>query len=179
MPNSSITARERLACDYRAGAIAPGRHLPPCWNEPTRQITAHRLSLGREPRFFSRREFATLQALCARLQPGLSPAQVAAQIDEGLRWGNGDPRRHADLPPQDEAWCAGLGAIEAEALDAYGLSFAELDPSEQDRLIGQLAAGDRRHTAWGAMPPALFFRERVQRDIRQACDWQFSAARAV
>ena len=159
-----------------AGSRFPGYDVlakwdSPSWNEPTRQVIARRLAIRDEPQFFSPAEWATLQAVCARIVP--QPADraaipVAGLVDHKLQSGQGNGYRDARLPELRAAWLCGLKALEAEARRAQGRSFDRLEPQQQDALLGQAEAGKLGHPAWGRMPPGLFFKECLLRDIVQA-----------
>ncbi|MBL8666272.1 MAG: gluconate 2-dehydrogenase subunit 3 family protein [Rhodospirillales bacterium] len=143
----------------------------PSWNEPTRRVIGRRLAIRDEPQFFSRGEWATLQAICARIVPQRAdrPAiPVAGLVDHKLRSGHGDGYRDARLPELREAWRRGLKALEAEAVRAHGRSFNRLGPEQQDALLRQAEAGKLSHPAWSGMPPHLFFKACLLRDIVQA-----------
>ncbi len=143
----------------------------PSWNEPTRRVIARRLAIRDEPQFFSWGEWATLQAICARIvpQPAGRPAiPVAGLVDHKLQSGHGDGYRDARLPDLREAWRCGLKALDAEAARAHGRSFCRLEPEQQDALLRQAEAGKLSHPAWSGMPPHLFFKACLLRDIVQA-----------
>jgi len=141
------------------------------WNAKTRQVIESRLSVPREPRFFNRTEWATLQALCARIlpQPDNRPAiPLAAYVDQRLLEGRGDGYRFAAMPNERDAWRRGLAAFNAEAQAGFGKLFHELAIADQDALIGQLQKGELSDPAWGDMPQKTFFSHRLIPDITHA-----------
>ena len=77
--------------------------------------------------------FRTLRAVLDRVLPqsAIDLAQLVAQA-----MGTGDGWRFADLPPDAEAYRAGLAAID----EAAG-GFAALDDAAQDALLTEVAAG--------------------------------------
>jgi hypothetical protein len=140
----------------------------PSWNETTRRVVDRRLAIPREPRFFSAEEWETLCALCRRILPqpkDRAPVPLPAYVDEKLHAGRGNGYRPAGLPPQAEAWRAGLAALDASAKQAVGKRFHELDPAIQDDLIRRMEGGELTGKAWRGMSSQLFFKWRVLPDI--------------
>lgn len=132
----------------------------PSWNEPTRQVVAHRLHHIPERRFFTEREWAVLEAAQARLIPQPDrdePIPITPWIDDRLHRGQGDGYRFENMPPMEEAWRIGLRALDAEAKAMHGQGFAELAPHDQDEVLERVQQGEVRTDAWGAMPPGKFF----------------------
>jgi len=144
----------------------------PSWNEQTRRVIDARLSVPDQPAFLNAREWLTLKAVCERIVPQPAdwpPVPTAALVDRKLQANAGDGYRNTKLPPLREAWRQGLRALEQEALDAHGRAFHALDDAERDALLGRIQRGEATSDAWGGMPPALFFKERLLHDIVQAC----------
>ncbi len=146
----------------------------PSWNAKTREVIDHRLSL-REPQFFDPAEWAAVQAVCARLVPQPVDRQgngeaipVAALVDHKLHADHKDGYRNAKLPRQQEAWRRGLRALDAEARATHGAPFESLDGAQQDALLKSMEAGDLHNPAWGDMPPKLFFKQLLLRDVVRA-----------
>lgn len=147
------------------------KRATPSWNDATRRALDERVAVHPGPRFLDTAAFATLQALCARILPQddrAQPVPLAAYVDEKLALDKRAGFRNAQLPPLRKAWTRGLAALEAEGRAAYGRGFAALDPASQDALIARMAAGDLHDAAWGDMPCALFFAERVMAEIPRA-----------
>ncbi len=143
----------------------------PSWNEQTRRVIDRRLATPREPRFFSPDEFATVEALAARIVPQPSdrpPIPVAALVDAKLLEDKQDGYRGEGMPRPREAWRRGLGALDAEAQAAYGAPFRALAADAQERLIEQMRHGELHGPAWGGMPPRTFCTQRVMSDIVHA-----------
>ncbi len=88
-------------------------------------------------------EFATLRAVVARVVPQRDAARIdlAARIDGVLAAGEGDGWRFALLPPDAQAYQAGLGTLDAAARERHGQGFAQLDGERQDEMLRQVAAG--------------------------------------
>ena len=143
----------------------------PSWNDPTRAVVEARLSVPDEPRYFTEEEWTTLSAVCKRIVPQPSdrpPIPVAALVDSKLHTDARDGYRFAKLPRMQEAWKRGLRALDEEARQAHGIAFHELSAECQDALLRRAERGDLHHPSWGGMPPALFFRARLLRDVVQA-----------
>jgi Gluconate 2-dehydrogenase subunit 3 len=146
------------------------KRASPSWNAQTRRVIDQRMAILPDAHaFFNDEEWATLRSVCARIVPQPAsrahPAPVAAMLDEKLKSNVGDGYRDARLPPQDEAWRRGLGAIEAEARARYDLPFHELDGGRQDEILKDLHADKPRSDAWGDMSPKLFFEKQLLHDI--------------
>ena len=89
-----------------------------------------------EPRFFTQPELRTLRAACARLLPqdDRPPAEridVAAVIDARLAAGDSDGWRPAVLPPDADAYRAGLRWLDENP----GGAFADQLPAAQDARL--------------------------------------------
>jgi hypothetical protein len=141
------------------------------WNEATRQTIDRRLSVPREPRFFSAQEWRTLKAMCERIMPqphDRDPVPLPAYVDQKMAEGKLDGYRYAELPPQGEAWRRGLSALEEESIRAHGHPFDSLSAIQQDDLLHSMQDGKLTHAAWGDMPCKLFFEHRVIPDIIHA-----------
>ncbi|TRX73653.1 gluconate 2-dehydrogenase subunit 3 family protein [Pseudomonas mangiferae] len=143
----------------------------PSWNEPTRRAVDARLALPREPRFFDARQWALLNALCARILPQPAdrpPVPLAAMVDAKVFERQGDGYRDTRLPHLQDAWTRGLAALDAEAEARHQQPFVALSAGQQDALLTAMQQGMLHHPAWGGMPPALFFSERMVHDITGA-----------
>jgi hypothetical protein len=143
----------------------------PSWNEQTRRVIDQRLAIPDEPRFLSREEWHTLVAICARIvpqPPDRPPIPVAALVDHKLHHNAGDGFRNAKLPPLRLAWRTGLAAFDQEARRAHGARFGGLHDSQKDDLLRQAQQGKLHDPTWNGMPPALFFQDRLMRDVLHA-----------
>ena len=161
----------RSGPDRFAGYDVLAKRRTPSWNDASRRVIDARLAAPRDPRFCSPREWRALGALCDRITPqpqGRPPVPVAAIVDEKLAADSGDGFRNVKLPPLQAAWRRGLAALDGEALAAHGREFADLSGAEQDRLLRALQAGKTKTQAWGDMPCALFFSDRILPDIVSA-----------
>ena len=157
--------------DRYPGYDVADKRSTPSWNDATRNALDKRLAVHPGPRFLDAAAFATLQALCDRILPQedrAHPVPLAAYVDDKLWLDKRAGFRNARLPPIRDAWSLGLAALEAEAQSAYSRAYAALDAASQDALIGKMAAGELHDAAWGDMPCALFFTERVMAEIPRA-----------
>ncbi len=145
----------------------------PSWNEQTRRVIDARMAIDPDQHdFFSDEEWPTVQAICRRIAPQPSdrshPAPVAAMVDAKLASGHGDGYRDSRLPRQGEAWRRGVRALDAEVHARSGAKFHELDPKGQDEILKAAQEGKAHSNAWGDMPPAVFFSERLLHDVVSA-----------
>jgi hypothetical protein len=156
-----------VAEPYPGYDVLAKRHTP-SWNEKTRQVIDARLALPRTPRFLTEAEYATVEAIAARIVPQprhRPPIPVAALVDEKLHIGQRDGYRPAHMPREEDAWRRGLAALDAEAEMAYGVPFRDLTPMQQDALLERMEKGELHHPSWGRMSPKSFFSHRMAHDI--------------
>ena len=157
--------------DRYPGYDVMDKQATPSWDGITREVIARRLAVPREPRFFTQAEWETLGALCDRIlpqPPGRPKVPLPAYVDSKITDKHLDGYRHAELPPQGEAWRRGLAALDAEAQAANGGRFHTLAPADQDRLIAAMQEGRLAAPEWGGMPCKPFFEHRVIADITHA-----------
>ena len=151
----------------------------PSWNEQTRDVINRRLALDPDAHeFFTRAEWQTLRALCARIVPAdetARPSPVAATIDVKMRERVSDGYRDARLPPMAQAWRCALAALEQEALSAHGGSYHALPADLQDLMLREMQHGRLHHQAWGDLRSDVFFQHRVLVDVVSAYYAQPSA----
>ena len=103
-----------------------------------------------QPLALAMAEFVTLRAMLSRVVPQKGPAiDLAARIDAGLAVNGGDGWRFADLPPDPDAYRAGLRTLDR----ADGLPFCKLPPSQQDALLHRAASGELGATGPGVLTP--------------------------
>lgn len=143
----------------------------PSWNAKTRAVIEARLAVPRAPNFFTADEFATLEAVAARIVPQPATREavpVAALVDHKLVQDRQDGYREHGMPREREAWRRALAALDAEARTAHGRLFRDLSADAQDALLARIAAGEAHDPAWSGMPPKTFFRHRLLTDIVRA-----------
>lgn len=141
------------------------------WNDPTRQAIDERLSVKDEPVFFTPEDYRILQALCDRILPQAeweTKIPLAAHVDRHLQVHGASGTRYEPMPYDGEAWKIGLAALDAEAREAYGVSFPELWPENADALLTRCQNGELHGAAWGPVPPAMFFKRRILYEIPAA-----------
>jgi hypothetical protein len=137
----------------------------------TRRVIDQRLSLPREPNFFTEDEWLTLSAVCDRIVPQPKhrvPIPVAALIDHKMSIDKTDGYRHYQLPRMQDAWKRGLHALDQEARARYGGRFHIISVAEQNELLGRMQQGELNDPVWGGMPCKVFFSERMVHDIVSA-----------
>ena len=89
-------------------------------------------------------------------------------LDEKLSTNAGDGYRNGRLPPMREAWRRALHAFDAEARGKHGFAFHQLAAPQQVALLTAVQNGQVHDPAWGDLPPALFFTDRLLHDIVSA-----------
>lgn len=162
---------EHARAERYPGYDVLAKRQTPSWNEQTRRVIDERLSIPRQPRFFSAEEFATIGAIAARLVPQPAdrpPVPLAALVDHKLSSGRGDGYRLEGMPREREAWRRGLSALDAEAQRAFGAAFRWLQREQQDQLLMHMQRGELRDPAWRGMPSKSFFTHRLAHDIVMA-----------
>jgi gluconate 2-dehydrogenase subunit 3-like protein len=135
----------------------------PDWDEPTRAALHERLYELPPIRFFSDSERRLLEAIAERIVPqadrdvaGRIP--IVPWIDARLFRDEREGYRYEGLPPQREAWRAGLAAIGQTAAALFdGTAFTDLDGARQDRVLRSVERGDPPGELWAALPAACFF----------------------
>jgi hypothetical protein len=154
---------------YPGYDVLAKRHSP-SWNEQTRRVLDERLAIDpNHHEFLTDAEWLTLRAVCAQIVPQPPsrerPVPVAAMIDQKLRTDSRDGHRHWQLPPLREAWRLGLQALDAEAVKRHGKRFHELESGQQVELLTAIQEGRAHESAWGGMPAAVFFHNRLLHDV--------------
>jgi Gluconate 2-dehydrogenase subunit 3 len=142
----------------------------PSWNEQTRAVVAKRLHEVPSRQFFDELQFTTLEAVCDCVMPqpereAKDKVPIAPWIDDRLQKNTTNGTRYPPLPPQRECWKRGMDAIGAEAQARFRRSFRKLDPAEQDILLHAIDHGDVQAPDWGKLPPRMFMRKALLREI--------------
>ena len=116
-------------------------------------------AVGYVPATLSAAQLDVLRAMLDRVlpQPGPGAIDLAARIDAGLA-GLGDGWRFADLPPDVEAYRAGIDTVEAAAA-RHGQGFALLTPAMQDALLRTLADGSAPGGALSSAQLKMWFED--------------------
>jgi len=142
----------------------------PSWNPQTRKVIGDRLAIE-EPEVLTPGQRATLRAVVDRIvpQPEQRPATNAtALMLHKIMTNESDGFRHHELPQVREAWEHGLDAIDAEAQERFGHSFAILDGDKADEILRAIEQGDVQAAAWASLPATLFWSWRLIPDIVSA-----------
>ena len=131
---------------------------------PTRKALEDRLAAPpvTAPRFLDAAEFSVLQAVCARLLPGVgsnADIDVAGPIDARLADGAGDGWRYDALPPDGDAYRAGMAGFDQAAQSLFGQGFTRLAAADQDKVVQAVQDGSPPGAAWQRLPAARFFEE--------------------
>ncbi len=143
----------------------------PDFDEPTREVVRRRIEAVPPLRFLDAHEAATLQAVVDRIMPQDDRASderipVVPWIDDKLARDERDGFRDERLPPQRELWRRALAGLDEAAQALHGMSFVALDPTRQDGLLNQLAAGSIPGEVWATLPAALVFNRFLQSIVR-------------
>jgi len=128
----------------------------------TRRALLERMATPPVRKFFTEAQFATLQAVCARLIPQPereTPLDLAAYIDLRLSAGQTDGWRYEALPPDGEAYQTGLRGLDESATIAFGQPFQRLSDSEQDTLLDAVQRGKAAGEIWKTLPGIRFFED--------------------
>lgn len=140
----------------------------PSWNAKTREVIAHRLAIGSQPKFFTADEFLTVKAIAERIVPQPQdrlPIPVAGLVDDRLHSGKSDGFRRAGMPQEGDAWRVAIKALDAEAVAGHGNSFRALAESDQNALLARMEKGDLKSAAWNGLRSDELFTHRIARDI--------------
>lgn len=134
--------------------------------DATRAALRERLerSAVAEPRSLSPEAFLILRAVCARLIPQPERGDdgmvdMAGAMDRNLAEGKGNGWRYASMPPDAEAYRAGLRGIDETAEAMFGAPFRSLDAARQDAVLAAIQAGNAPGPTWASMPANRFFEE--------------------
>ena len=105
--------------------------------------------------------FTVLRAAVGRVipQPAESCIDIAAMIDADLATGSGDGWRFALLPPDADAYRAGLLTLDGASRAAYGHPYAMLEGTKQDSLLERAARGDLANKTEPQRGPLLSARQ--------------------
>ena len=136
----------------------------PSFNDATRRVVSERMRpRNGPPRFFAPAEYALLRAVVDTALPqhersGDERIPVEAFLDQKLAENATDGTRHADMPPQRDAWRIGLAAIDAEARAQCDRGFLDLTPKERHAVFERIDSGHGGGAWWKGMQPKRFFR---------------------
>jgi hypothetical protein len=135
----------------------------PDWDEQTREVVRRRLFDVPERLFFTEFETLTLEAVAERIvpQPDRSTAErvpIVPWIDARLHRDQRNGYRYDGMPPQREAWRAGIAGINETAAAIFGgKRFVDVDGATQDEILRRIERGDPPGSAWANLPAKRFF----------------------
>jgi Gluconate 2-dehydrogenase subunit 3 len=139
------------------------------WDTATSAVVLGRLVERKPLSFFSEDQKPVARALLDRLlaQNDEPRVPVIEMIDERLGDRRGDGYRYEEMPDDWEAWSRSIDAIDRDAKNALGKSFADIEIKDQMELVEQvrLRSGD-----WYGLPAKRVF----QLWMRYACDAYYS-----
>ena len=134
----------------------------PDWDDQTREAVRRRLEEVPPIRFFSPDEAALLEAVVERLipQPDRLPearVPIVPFIDERLHEDRRQGYRYEGMPPQRDAWRAGLAGVDQAARALRGRPFVELAAADQDAVLRCVESGSPPGDAWERLDVKRFF----------------------
>ena len=138
------------------------------WDPKTRRVVLDRLRDVPARGFFSPAEYATLEAVCARLLPQDDrPAHlripIAPFVDQRLHEGSGNGYRYEDMPWDNVAYRCGLAGIDETCQALFGgKRFVDLEDRQQDAVLAALEDGQPPGATWRELPARRFFRNLLQ-----------------
>lgn len=131
--------------------------------DATRKALTERLTAAqRQPEFFSSSEFSLLQAICDQLIPQDDQAErvdIAGCIDERLSQNKSDGWRYDTMPPDGDAYKAGLAGIDESARLLFQQSFEHLSPTQQSDVLKEVQQAKAPGDVWQQLPANRFFEE--------------------
>ena len=133
------------------------------WDEQTWHAVQARLNEDGEPRFLTKEEAATLDAVADRIIPQpdrgrTEKVPIVPWIDAKLFQDRRDGYRYEGMPPQRQAWRLAIAGIEQGARELHGSAFTDLSSDLQDGVLRAIEGGNPPGAAWHELPAALFFR---------------------
>jgi gluconate 2-dehydrogenase subunit 3-like protein len=113
------------------------------WDEATRRVVLDRVERVPPLRFFDEAEAATLGAFCdvVLAQDSEPRVPVLAMVDEKLSAGRGEGYRHADMPPDPQAWRQVARMLDAAAAKLGAAGFAAAEREAQLRIVERFSRG--------------------------------------
>ena len=126
------------------------------WDPITAAVVMARLGPQPPLQFFGPAEEAAARALLDRLlaQDRGPRVPVLEMIDQRLSEGSTDGWRYSDMPEDGEAWRRSLTALDEDARELTGSSFAEMDRAGQGALIEDIR---QQKCDWHGMPAGRVF----------------------
>jgi hypothetical protein len=115
------------------------------WDEETRSVVFSRVSRPPDIRFFDAVQEAAATALFDRLldqHPDDRPVPVTAMVDARLAEKETDGWHYDDMSDDWDSWRGSLAALDDEARDTHGTTFAACAEEQQQELLGRIKDGD-------------------------------------
>ena len=139
------------------------------WDGRTREVVLQRIHNIPPIRFFTPEQARLLEVVCAHILPqdDRDPScriPIVPVIDSRLYKNRHDGYRFADMPPDREAFCMGLKAIEQIALHLHGRSFVDLSPLQREEILKSIHDSKPAGASeiWERMPVHRFWMMLVQ-----------------
>jgi hypothetical protein len=133
------------------------------WDEATRRVVLDRVERMPPIRFFDDDEVATLGAFCdlVTAQDSEPRIPVLPMVDEKLFEKRADGYRHADMPPDPQAWREVARMLDAAAAERGAESFGAAERDTQLRIVEHFSRGELE---WDGLPVAKAW-GMVMRDV--------------
>jgi hypothetical protein len=114
------------------------------WDDATRAVVLSRVGRPADIRFFDLTEQAAATALFDELldQEGEHRVPITAMVDARLAESQTDGWHYDTMPADGDAWHETLAALDADARDAHGRTFAELDRPARHALLETIRTGE-------------------------------------
>lgn len=134
----------------------------PDFDDQTREVVRKRVEDVPEVRFFTRAEATLLAAVADRIVPQSDRAveqrvPIVPFIDERLHEDRRHGYRFENMPPQREAWRAGLAGIAEAARMLHAREFTALAPEQQDDVLRRISHAQAPGETWTRLDACRFF----------------------
>lgn len=132
------------------------------WDDQTREVVRRRLEAVPPIRFFTGAEAALLDAIADRIvpQPDRSPTErvpIVPFIDQRLHEDRRQGYRYEGIPPQREAWRAGLAGIDETGRHLRSRVFVQLSDDDRDAVLRCIQDGRPPGESWRQLDAKRFF----------------------
>ncbi|ANF31954.1 hypothetical protein A0130_09960 [Leifsonia xyli] len=114
------------------------------WDDATRAVVLARVGRPSDIRFFDVAEQAAATALFDELldQEGNGRVPITALVDARLAESQTDGWHYDSMPTDGDAWHLTLAALDDDAREAHGCTFAECDRGARRALLETIRTGD-------------------------------------
>jgi hypothetical protein len=139
------------------------------WDEKTRRLVVDRVENIPPYRFFSTEEARLLEALCDCAlpqadRPETQRVPIAPWIDERLYKDEGSGYLYENMPEDRQAYRMGLQGFNETAQHLFGTAFVDLQRTDQEEVLRQVADGSPPGQIWKRLSAVLFF-QRFMSDV--------------